>query len=184
MTERAAGAEPELVVTIDEHGVLGSMEKLAAHEPPGVRHLAFSVFLLDEAGRVLLQRRSARKHHFRSRWSNSCCSHPRPGEPLSDAATRRVHEELGVVTDVRPVGSFSYFAADPDSGLVESELDHVFVGRYDGPIDPDEDEVDAVAWVDLADLGRCVVDEPERFTPWLPMALAVLHDSLDHPADP
>jgi isopentenyl-diphosphate delta-isomerase len=166
-------------VTIDEDGGLGSMAKLAAHRSPGVLHLAFSVFLFDEQGRLLLQRRASHKHHFRSRWSNSCCSHPRPGEALAAAAERRLQEELGVVAEVRPVGSFTYEAVDPDSGLVERELDHVFVGRYDGPVDPDEQEVDAVDWVDLADLRRRLSDEPERFTPWLPMALAVVDEEPD-----
>ncbi len=151
------------------------MEKLAAHQPPGVLHLAFSVFLVDDGGRVLLQRRSTTKHHFRGRWSNSCCSHPRPGESVVAAATRRVDEELGLVVDLHDIGSFSYRAVDPESGLVEHELDHVLVGPYDGsPLRPDGREIDALGWAHVTDMRHALALHPHRFTPWLAPALDVV----------
>ena len=150
------------------------MGKLDAHASPGVLHRAFSVFLFDRRGRLLLQRRSEQKHHFRGRWSNTCCSHPRPGETVAAGATRRLREELGISASVREVGSFTYRAADPDSGLVEVEFDHVLVGRHDGGADPDPAEVGEVRWVALADLRRQLLADREAFTPWLPLALEVV----------
>lgn len=154
------------------------MEKLAAHESPGVMHRAFSVFLFDAEGRVLLQRRADEKHHFRGRWSNTCCSHPRPGEGVEDGASRRLREELGIDATASEVGSFTYRALDADSGLVEVEFDHVLVGRHAGPARPDPDEVSEVRWVTLADLRRRLETEPEAFTPWLAPALQVVERHL------
>jgi isopentenyl-diphosphate Delta-isomerase len=169
---------PESVVLLDADGnETGRMDKLAAHQGAGHLHRAFSVFLVDGAGRLLLQRRAATKHHFRSLWSNSCCSHPRPGEGLEDAGVRRVHEELGVELDpsaLTDVGSFVYRAEDPASGLVEHEWDHVLVGRFDGTPAPRHDEVEDWRWVGRAALDDELAQHPEAFTPWFALALDVL----------
>src|SRR4051794_27812216 len=98
---------PDDIVLVDEHDrPLGTCAKLAAHRNGGTLHRAFSVFLFDSAGRMLLQQRAAGKYHFGGLWTNACCSHPRPGEAVADAARRRVREELGVEVDLRPVLSF------------------------------------------------------------------------------
>lgn len=174
-TTRGRRPEDELVVTVDEAGrPAGTMPKLAAHEGAGVLHRAFSVFLFDDDGRVLLQRRADDKHHFRGRWSNTCCSHPLPGESVTEAASRRLSEELGIEAEAREVGSFTYRAQDPDSGLVEVEFDHVLVGRHQGEIAPDPAEVGAVRWMDVDELRRTIATDPDAFTPWLPLALDVL----------
>lgn len=159
----------ERVVTVDEHGrPTGSTGKLAAHAAPGVAHLAFSVVLFDGDGSVLLQQRSAAKYHFAGLWTNSCCSHPRPGEGVLEAAARRVDEELGVtLVDAEVVGSFWYRAEDEASGLVEVEYDLVVRGRCDGELDPDPAEIGDLAWYGI-DAARdlCRPRATPVATPW------------------
>lgn len=171
------GAAAELrgsaVVVLDTAaGVVGEMDKLAAHSRPPTPHLAFSVVLFDAAGATLLQRRAAAKYHFAGRWSNACCSHPRPGEPLRMAAQRRIAEELQVACDTLEVrGAFWYCAEDPASGLVEHEYDVVLIGRTRGTARPNPAEVSDVAMHQPDDVLKACVQDPELYTPWLPMVL-------------
>ena len=171
-------AVTEMVVLVDaEDRPVGTAEKLAAHQPPGQRHRAFSLFVHDGRGRLLLQKRADSKHHFAGRWSNTCCSHPRPGEEVVEAAVRRFGEEIGAVaSDLLVVGSFEYRALDEASGLVEHELDHVVVGYLDpgatsGLAAFDRCEVSAVRWVDIDELRAEMAATPDAFTPWLAPAL-------------
>lgn len=166
----------DLVVLVDEHGVpCGTAEKLAAHVAPGLPHKAFSLVVTGRGGRILLQRRADAKHHFRGRWSNSCCSHPRPGEAVVAAAARRAREELGMgVTDIEELGTFWYRAVDPETGLVEHELDTVLTGCAVGPPRPVDAEVAAVAWVAPAEARRRCEEHPDTVTPWLSGVLDVL----------
>ena len=136
-------------------------------------HLAISVFLLDEEGRLLLQRRSPDKYHFARLWSNTCCSHPRPGERVASAGRRRLEEEMGIEADLRTVGTFRYRAEDPATGMVENEVDTVLVGQYQGDPDPDPDEVSQWRWVDLDGLAVDLAQRPGAYTPWLQQALEV-----------
>lgn len=171
---------PDHVVRVDtDDRTLGSCDKLAAHQHPGVLHRAFSVLLFDDEGRLLLQRRAGVKYHFRRRWSNSCCSHPRPDEDLLEAGRRRVREELGLDVELARRGSFEYRAVDLDSGLVEHELDHVLVGRTSGQPRPDPAEVDEVRWVGPDELARWLADAPDAFTPWLVPALLAASPSQE-----
>src|SRR5437764_8203432 len=131
------GASADLVVLLNEDGTeAGTEDKAAAHEAPGRLHLAFSVFLFDPSGRVLLQQRAAGKALFAGLWSNSCCSHPRPGENVADAGRRRVREELGIGCDLEEVGVFAYHAHDAVSGLDERERVHVLAGWMAGATAP------------------------------------------------
>jgi isopentenyl-diphosphate Delta-isomerase len=141
------------VVTVDEAGTItGVADVRDAHRPPGLLHLAVSVQLIDEDDRWIVQRRAASKLLFPSFWANSCCTHPKPGEPLPDAASRRVSEELGFrVVQLEHCGSFVYNAYDPVSGMVEHELDHVYVGRVAGVARPAAAEVDELAQLSLRD---------------------------------
>lgn len=160
--------DPDLVVLLGEDGTeLGTGGKLAAHRPPGHLHRAFSVFLFDGQGHVLLQRRADDKPLFAGLWSNSCCSHPRPGEAVADAAQRRVREELGLDCDPEEVGLFDYHADDPVSGLAERERVHVFAGMIGGPPVPDPREVSDVRLVPFADVFAGVAQDPASFSPWL-----------------
>ena len=171
-SEAETGVEEERVVLVDENDrALGSAGKLAAHRDGGRLHRAFSVFLFDEAGRMLLQRRAAAKYHFPGYWTNACCGHPRPGEALLDAARRRVREELGVDVELRPLFAFVYEARDAASGLTEREYDHVLVGRLATEPTPAPEEIESLAWWEPAALQRDVDANPRAYTPWFVEAL-------------
>lgn len=166
--------DPVVLVDVRDNPV-GTAAKLDAHRPPGLLHRAFSVFLFDRHGNVLLQRRASAKHHFADRWSNACCSHPAPGESVLDAAVRRCRQELGVaVADAAEVGSFLYRAEDPVSGLVEHELDHVVTARVAGPLHPNRAEVGAHRWVQPAELRAWLGSGRAPVTPWLAPAFDVV----------
>ena len=141
------------VVTVDDAGTITGVAGLVeVHQPPGRLHLALSVQLVDADERWIVQRRAASKLLFPSYWANSCCTHPRPGEQLTAAATRRVSEELGVrVLHLEHRGTFVYNAYDTVSGMVEYELDHVYLGRVAGPLRPSAAEVEEVAHLSLRD---------------------------------
>ncbi|NGN62438.1 isopentenyl-diphosphate Delta-isomerase [Streptomyces sp. A7024] len=128
---------------VDKDGrTIGTAEKLAAHQAPGQLHRAFSVFLFDDAGRLLLQQRALGKYHSPGVWSNTCCGHPYPGESPFAAAARRTHEELGISPFLlREAGTVTYNHPDPDSGLVEQEYNHLFAGWVRGTPQPDPEEV-------------------------------------------
>ena len=165
-----ARAPEEYVVLVDSRDrALGTAEKLRAHRQ-ALLHRAFSVFLFDGAGRLLLQQRALTKYHSPGRWSNACCGHPRPGEETAAAARRRLGEELGVDCALEHRVAFLY-RADVGDDLVEHELDHLFVGRTDAPLAPDPGEVQAWRWVELGALLRDVRARPEDFTLWLAPAL-------------
>ncbi len=160
----------ERVVLVDERDrELGQADKLEAHRA-GTLHRAFSLFVFDAAGRVLLQRRAEGKYHSAGRWSNTCCGHPRPGEGTEAAARRRLNEEMGVDCELERVGRFVYRAA-VGGDLVEHEVDHVLIGRFDGEPRPDPREVSEWRWVDLGALVQDAAAHPERYTVWLPGAL-------------
>jgi isopentenyl-diphosphate delta-isomerase len=162
----AATTEPILLELVDETGrTTGTAEKLAAHQPPGRLHRAFSVFLCDPTGRLLLQRRADGKYHSPGVWSNTCCGHPYPGEPPFLAATRRTVEELGVApASLREAGTVSYHHPDPASGLVEREFNHLFAGRVTATPRPDPDEVSQTAFVTPAELAQRHAEAP--FSAW------------------
>lgn len=160
------------VVLVDEQGAtLGTDEKVAAHLPPGMLHLAFSVVLYREDGRTLLQQRSATKYHFPLAWANACCSHPSPGEDIVASAEARLFEELGIECRLTDVGTVTYRAACASSGLVEHELDHVLIGVIaDAAPVLDPSEVAAVEWVDSS---AVISSPPKDAAPWLVPVLRV-----------
>ena len=167
----------ELVVLVDaEDRELGSAPKSRVHRT-GERHRAVSVFLFDEVGQVLLQRRADSKYHSPGLWSNTCCGHPRPRESAEAAARRRLREEMGVQCELRHVGTFEY-RADVGQGLVEHEVDHVFTGRFAGAPTPDPAEVSEFQWVHLDDLVNDMRDNPGRYSAWLPLALTRVGTAL------
>src|SRR3954447_26075325 len=134
-----------LLELVDENGVtIGTAEKLAAHQPPGQLHRAFSVFLFDARGRLLLQQRALGKYHSPGVWSNTCCGHPYPGEAPFAAAARRTYEELGVSPTLLAESITGHSSRpDPASGMVEQEYNHLFVGLVQAPPRPDPEEVGA-----------------------------------------
>ncbi|GAA3230133.1 isopentenyl-diphosphate Delta-isomerase [Dactylosporangium siamense] len=163
--------ESHLVELVDSGGgAVGSATVDAAHRAPGLLHRAFSVVLVDKDGRFLLQQRAAVKTRFALRWANACCGHPTPGEKVTDAAQRRLAEELGVRTvPLHEVGVYVYQAADPSSGRVEFEYDHVLVGSAsdisDFSVDPDE--VAALEWIAGDELASRLSQSPDLYAPWL-----------------
>ncbi|WP_326562114.1 isopentenyl-diphosphate Delta-isomerase [Micromonospora sp. NBC_01796] len=163
--------EQHLVELVDDGGaVVGETTVAAAHQPPGQLHRAFSVLLVDPAGRVLLQQRAAVKTRFPLRWANSCCGHPEPGQSLRTAANRRLVEELGVgPVGLTEVGVHLYFAEDPATGRVEFEYDHVLRADFapDQPLRPDPAEVADLRWVDPEELRADIDANPGGYAPWL-----------------
>lgn len=163
---------PDVILVDQADRPVGRMEKQEAHRK-GLLHRAFSVFLLD-GSKLLIQRRALDKYHCGGLWSNTCCSHPAPGEPVLSAAERRLDEELGIKNArLRELDTFLYRAAFPN-GLAEHELDHVLLGEYSGPVRPDPREIAQVRWIDLEELQRDLQAFPQRYTPWFPPALTLV----------
>lgn len=170
----------EVVVLVDpDDREIGTAAKLDVHRD-GRLHRAVSVFLVDEAGRWLLQRRAEAKYHSAGLWSNTACTHPRPGETPAAAAARRLREEMGVRCLLRPAFSFLYRAElGGTEPLIEHELDHVFVGRFSGAPAPAPGEVSGWDWVDAAWLRDDLALRPERYTPWLRLLQPEVAAGLD-----
>ncbi|MEL7658842.1 MAG: isopentenyl-diphosphate Delta-isomerase [Bacillota bacterium] len=155
----------EMVILVDEKDKeTGSMEKMEAHVK-GVKHRAFSVFVFDNEGKLLLQRRALDKYHSGGLWTNTCCSHPRPNETSIRGAHRRLFEEMGFDTELVHAFEMSYEVRF-ESGIWENEYDHVFVGRYDGEFDLDKREVHEAKWISIPELRENIEREPEGFTHW------------------
>lgn len=159
-----------LVIAVDEQDrETGTVDKMEAHRQ-GVLHRAFSIFVFDEADRLLLQRRARGKYHSGGLWSNTCCSHPRVGESLLDAAHRRLREEMGFDCPLDPVFGFVYRAV-LDRGLVEHEYDHVLAGRFRGTPTPDAAEVDDWKWESIPGIQSRLAENAGVFTAWFKPAL-------------
>lgn len=164
-------AEPIMLELVDERGVtIGTAEKLSAHLAPGRLHRAFSVFLFDDRGRMLLQRRALGKYHSPGVWSNTCCGHPYPGERPFVAAARRTAEELGVApASMREAGTVRYNHPDPASGLVEQEYNHLFVGLVRDTPHPDPDEIGETVFATPEELAG--LRETGPFSAWFQTVL-------------
>jgi isopentenyl-diphosphate delta-isomerase len=163
----------EYVVLVDENDhEVGIAEKMNAHIEPKL-HRAFSIFIVNSKGELLIQQRALGKYHCPGLWANTCCSHPRPGEALEQAAHRRLQEEMGFDTDLERVFSFIY-KAEFDNGLTEMEYDHVFVGKWDGQPKINLEEVAAYEWVPVNELTAKIEEEPGKYTAWFKIALKKL----------
>jgi isopentenyl-diphosphate delta-isomerase len=162
----------EVILVNEKDEPIGVMEKMAAHEQ-ALLHRAFSIFIFNSEGLMLLQKRAATKYHSPGLWTNACCSHPMPGESTDAAAVRRLQEELGFVTPVEKVFHFTY-KAPFDNGLTEHEFDHVYMGLYNGALRPDSNEVDAWRYVSMADIQTEITTQPASFTPWFLIAFPLL----------
>lgn len=157
------------VILVDDNDVaIGSMEKMLAHEK-ALLHRAFSVFIFNSGGEMLLQQRADKKYHSAGLWTNACCSHPAPGEDTGEAAARRLKEELGFTTPLHKAFSFTY-RTDFDNGLTENEFDHVYTGIYDGQIIADIDEVQSYRYMPLEKIEEKIKNEPDIFTSWFIIA--------------
>ena len=173
------------VVLVDAQDVpIGVCDKRVAHLGAGRLHRAFSVHLIDSDGRHLLQRRAAGKMLWPGYWSNACCSHPAPGESILDAASRRLHEELGVSAACRFLYSFEYHASFGEIGS-EHEFCHVLVAQSDATVSPVIEEVSETQWWTRAEITAQLSEPHVQFTPWFRMEwhhLLSEHPSFDTPA--
>lgn len=153
------------VVLVDQNdNEIGRMEKLQAHRE-GVLHRAFSILIFNSNGDWLIHKRAKDKYHSSGLWTNSCCSHPRPDEDLLDACNRRLNEEIGLVSDLNFAYNFIY-KTNFENGLMEHELDHVFIGETDDKPILNPNEVEAFRYVDSITLSNEIKLHPEKFTIW------------------
>ena len=155
----------EKVILVDEQdNPIGLMEKLEAHQK-ALLHRAFSVFILNDKGEIMLQQRAANKYHSPNLWTNTCCSHPRAGETNQQAGERRLQEEMGLQVPLREVFSFIY-KAPFDNGLTEHEYDHVLVGYSDAQPQINPEEVASWKWLSLEAIKEDILQAPEQYTAW------------------
>jgi isopentenyl-diphosphate Delta-isomerase len=167
----------EKVILVDENDrEIGSEEKLKTHQQ-GLLHRAFSIFVLNSKGELLLQKRAAGKYHSPGLWGNTCCSHPRPGEELEAAVHRRLQIEMGFDCVLQKDFSFLY-RVELNNGLIEHEVDHVFSGHHNGDPKANPEEVQDWRWVGLQTLKEEIGRSPEEFAYWLKAVLK--HPSWKH----
>lgn len=157
------------VILVDEQDrQTGTMEKMEVHQK-AILHRAFSIFIFNDKGEMLLQKRAAKKYHSGGLWTNTCCSHPGPGQDTMEAANKRLLEEMGFSTDLNKAFSFIY-KAPFENGLTEHEYDHVFIGNFNGPVNPDPNEVEDYCYQSLGELKLSLQTHPHHFTEWFKIA--------------
>ncbi len=160
----------EEVILVDENdNEIGLMEKMEAHEK-ALLHRAFSVFVFNKKGELLLQQRALHKYHSGGLWTNTCCSHPRKGEEVIQSAHRRLMEEMGFDCELELKHKFIY-KAPFTNGLTEHELDYIFTGEYEVAPNPNPDEVASFRWIEMAQLQKEIEEHPENFTVWFRIIL-------------
>lgn len=168
----------EYVVLVDEQDQdLDLMEKMEAHRQ-GLLHRAFSVFVLNGKDQLMLQKRALHKYHSGGLWTNTCCSHPRKGEKVEDAAHRRLMEEMGFDCPVQKAFHFIY-KAKLDQGLTEHEFDHLFIGRYDEQPAINPEEVAEWKWMDVSAVKVDLENNPEKYTAWFKIIFDRFYQNLN-----
>ncbi len=155
----------EMVILVDENDQpIGTMEKIEAHEK-AVLHRAFSVFIINQKGEIMLQQRASHKYHSPLLWTNTCCSHQRVGETNLEAGKRRLQEEMGFEVSLKELFHFIY-KAPFDNGLTEHELDHVMIGYYNREPNINSEEVESWKWMGIEDIRKDLTENPEIYTVW------------------
>jgi isopentenyl-diphosphate delta-isomerase len=163
---RVVSSESEELILVDQDDTeVGFLSKAESHDGSGVLHRAFSLFLFNADGELLLQKRGSDKRLWPGFWSNSCCSHPRRGETMEVATRRRLRDELNIESQLEYVYKFAYTAEFGAAGS-ENELCHVYLGRIDNSVRPNDHEIDAIRFVRPQDLTREQTESPTQFTPW------------------
>ena len=166
------------VILVDEHDVqTGTMEKMEVHQK-ALLHRAFSIFIFNEKGEMLLHKRAEKKYHSGGLWTNACCSHPQPGEETLAAAQMRLQEEMGFNTELKKAFDFIY-KAPFDNGLTEHEFDHVFIGTYDGDIVPNAAEVSDYCFKRVAEIKNLIQSQPQKYTEWFKIAFPKMETYLE-----
>jgi isopentenyl-diphosphate Delta-isomerase len=173
----------EVILVNERDEVTGSMEKMEAHRK-ALLHRAFSIFIFNSKGEMLLQQRSKTKYHSAGLWTNACCSHPSPGEDTRAAAMRRLHEELGFSTELEKIFDFIY-RAEFENGLTEYEFDHVFIGTFNGIILPDSNEVSDYCFKSVEEVASSLESHPSKYTDWFrlafPKVITWMHEHSKNP---
>ncbi|MBK9284578.1 MAG: isopentenyl-diphosphate Delta-isomerase [Sphingobacteriaceae bacterium] len=164
----------EFVILVDENDqIIGEMEKMEAHQS-GSLHRAFSVFIFNSKGYMLLQQRALNKYHSPGLWTNACCSHPRPGEETLDAANRRLMEEMGMKVALELKNHFIYKSSEEasgfENGLIEHEFDYVFTGTSDKDPIINKEEVAAYQWKSIEEIEKDLMAHPHQYTFWFKIA--------------
>jgi isopentenyl-diphosphate delta-isomerase len=168
----------ELILVDENDQEIGVMEKMEAHEK-GLLHRAFSVLLFNNEGKLLLQQRALNKYHSPGLWTNTCCSHPRPIETTAAAANRRLFEEMGLHAPLEEVFHFTY-RAELEYGLIEHEIDHVFIGYSDETPHLNLEEVMGFKWMSLSDIQSDMRSNPSRYTAWFHLLIKDHHSSIQN----
>lgn len=165
------------VILVDERDEpVGTMGKMEVHQK-ALLHRAFSVFILNTKGELLLHKRAPNKYHSAGLWTNACCSHPRPGEDTLVAAKKRLQEEMGIKTSLKKAFHFMYKASF-ENGLTEYEFDHLFIGKYDGEISPDKNEVSDYCYKSIDEIKNSLITHPQKYTEWFKIAFPKVQDYL------
>lgn len=171
---------PDVILVNEKDEAIGTMEKMEAHQK-GVLHRAFSVFIMNDAGELLLQRRALEKYHSAGLWTNACCSHQFPGETTAAAAHRRLQEEMGFDCELHEIFAFTY-KSEFDNGLTEHEFDHVLLGVYNGNISPNAAEVCDYRYLPTRQILELIKNEPDTFTIWFHKALPMVLEHMKIPS--
>lgn len=168
----------EFVILVDAADKsIGKMEKYLAHRL-NKKHRAFSIMLVDDQGRCILQRRAAGKYHSPNLWTNVCCGHPRPGEDTQSAASRRLQEEMGIQPPLHYLFSTSY-AQQVELDMWENEYDHIFIGQYSSDVfHPNSSEISEIRKLSLSELEKEITDHPEHYTFWFRLIFPKLKSYL------
>jgi isopentenyl-diphosphate delta-isomerase len=165
------------IILVNENDVqLGTMEKMEVHQK-ALLHRAFSIFIFNSKGDMLLQQRAINKYHSAGLWSNACCSHPSGDQQTMEAAEKRLQAEMGFTVPLQKAFDFIYKAA-LENGLTEHEYDHVFMGKYDGEIYPDKDEVKDFCFVSMDEIKNSIQTHPEKYTEWFKIAFPKVEEYL------
>jgi len=166
----------DLILVDENDSPIGTMEKMEVHQK-ALLHRAFSIFIFNGKGDMLLHQRAANKYHSAGLWTNACCSHPREGQETIEAAEKRLQQEMGFTVPLKKAFEFTYKAA-LDNGLTEHEYDHVFIGYYDGAIQPDEDEVKDFCFVSMDEIKASIQSHPQKYTEWFKIAFPKVEEYL------
>ncbi len=160
----------DYVILVDKQdNEIGKEEKMKAHEDAKL-HRAFSIFVFNKKGELMLHQRALSKYHCGGLWTNTCCSHPRPGEKTEDAAHRRLVEEMGFDCPLKEIFKFHY-KAEFSNNLTEHEIDHVFIGNYDKDPKINPEEVESFKWIGIEELQKDIKENPDKYTPWFRIAM-------------
>jgi isopentenyl-diphosphate delta-isomerase len=166
--------EQQVILVNENDEMTGVAGKMEAHEK-GLLHRAFSVFVFDAEGKMLLQQRAVGKYHSGGLWTNTCCSHPAPGDVIGKAASKRLKEEMGFTIPVTKIFDFVYKTSF-SNGLTEHEYDHVFVGEYNGPVNYNKDEVMNACYKTMDEVRISLASHPQDYTAWFKLAFAKISD--------